>query len=91
MPAVKEKTATVSNIVLEISGKKIELTIEQGESLFEALKALFGEKEVKVIEREKHVYRDYDWPWRRSYWTNASHSLRASYNKETQTMLCKVE
>ena len=56
--------ATIEKIVLEIGGKKIELTLEEAKSLMNILADAFGDK-TKIMEIE----RDRWYPYRYPYWT----------------------
>lgn len=55
------KSTRVKKLVIELSGKDVELSIEQAKELQAALNELFEEK-VKVVEKERLVPQPYPVP-----------------------------
>jgi hypothetical protein len=52
--------AKITEIVLDIDGKKITLTPEQAKSLLGALQELYGKKEITIIPQPYPVYPHYN-------------------------------
>jgi hypothetical protein len=83
----KNEGATIEKLVLDLGGKKVELTVDQAKKLAAALDEMFGTK-----ERVVHVPY-YERPWRWTLTTNSMKSdsgaeLRFTPNKNT--IYCKV-
>lgn len=61
------KKTLIKKVVIELSGKDVELTMGQARELQAALNELFGEKQETIfIPKPYPVYPQI--PWRRPYW-----------------------
>lgn len=58
---------TIEKIVLEIGGKKIELTLEEARSLMSILVDTFGDK-TKIVEVERDRWYSYPYPYQVPYY-----------------------
>ena len=68
---MSKKKIKLSKIVLDIEGKKVELTLKQAQLLQELLNDTFGDDRVEYIDRW-HDYRPYYHPWQYNTYSGGS-------------------
>lgn len=88
--ATKDKEIKITNVVLQIGGKTIELSVEDAKKLRDALSDLF-QKEVVREEHHHHDYHRYPWWWGYSRSTYASSNAKFSMNAQSNTLQCMVK
>jgi len=87
------KKAEISKIVIDVGGKKIELTKQQAEQMKEVLDELFG---VKVVER--HHHHNYPigipyWRWDKPYiyCGTSDNTMQSKVSYDNGTVLCALD
>ena len=85
---VKNEGVAIEKLILDVGGKKVELTVDQAKRLHGALAEMFGAK----VEKHEHHHHDHDYPWtwpyRRLIWS--SDSIKATFDAGTKTVNCSV-
>lgn len=84
----KDESVAIERLVLDVGGKKVELTVDQAKRLHGALAELFADK--SRVERHDHYH---DWPWK---WTNSlpyyqcSNGMNMRYDSKDSTLSCNL-
>lgn len=84
---MSKNDATIERMILDVGGKKIELTTDQAKKLHAALDELFGAKDCpSPIYIERDPWR---WPYRR-YEITYGTGVNAKFDRSSGTLSCAV-
>jgi hypothetical protein len=88
---MKKDQIKISNIVIQIADKKIELTLEQAKELQKILDDTFGSKEVTYIPHQPIIIDRYHPPYRSPWWEVTYSSLGGTgAPQQFGTLMCKA-
>lgn len=82
----KSDGVAIERLVLDVGGKKVELSVEQARRLHSALAELFAEKEAKHVHHHDYPWV---WPYPRVTW-QSTNGLQFKVDSNSSTLSCNV-